>query len=230
VASDFAADRDAPQGNVSVVFGVVSMSLDVDTLGTIALAAGCLPGPSNLAWPMRGKLDAILTFSTYEEWQAFFLRLDLSPGIPTVVTAKYDRALKLHLLAWINFDIIKAGEMAALTTLEFALKDTYGDKVRDKRGKIRFAGLLHYMVDRDGLTDDQLPMQLRCGLGSIVKRVTGKAKPSLADLRNDLAHGYPFDGLPSSGLLEVVRDLINYAYRGRIAEYSALPPDAFLIP
>jgi hypothetical protein len=65
-------------------------------------------------------------------------------------------------------------------------------------------------------------MQRRCGLGSIVKRVTGEVKPSLADLRNDPAHGYPFDGLPSSGLLEVVRDLIDYAYRDMIAEYSAL--------
>jgi hypothetical protein len=28
-----------------------------------------------------------------------------------------------------------------------------------------------------------------------------------------LAHGYPFDGFPNGGLLELVRDLIDFAYR-----------------
>ena len=67
----------------------------------------------------------------------------------------------------------------------------------------------------------KLPIQQRCGLGSVVMRLTGEAKPTLANMRNDLAHGYPFDGLPSSGLLEVVRDLINYANRDMIAEHAA---------
>ncbi len=33
-----------------------------------------------------------------------------------------------------------------------------------------------------------------------------------------LAHGDPFEGLPTGGLLELVRDLINFAYRHYIAE------------
>lgn len=199
------------------------MSINPEVLQRIALSAESVPGPQLLPWPMPGRLDAITSFSTYAEWQDFFLRLDIAQGVPLIVTAKYNRALKLHLLAWIDFDIIKAGELVALTTLELALKDRYGDKVKDKRGNISFDRLLRYMVETDGLTDEILPMQRRCGLGSIVKRLTGEARPSLADLRNDLAHGYPFDGLPSSGLLEVVRDLIDYAYRGMIAEHSALP-------
>jgi hypothetical protein len=79
-----------------------------------------------------------------------------------------------------------------------------------------------YMVDRDDLPDEKLPMQRRCGLGSIVKRLTGEAKPTLANIRNDLAHGYPFDGLPWPGLLNVVHDLIEYAYRDIIVEHAAL--------
>lgn len=31
---------------------------------------------------------------------------------------------------------------------------------------------------------------------------------------NVAAHSYPFDGLPRGGLLELIRDLIEYAYRG----------------
>ena len=36
-----------------------------------------------------------------------------------------------------------------------------------------------------------------------------------------MAHGDPFDGLPVGGLLELVRDLINYAYRDFIANAPA---------
>lgn len=197
------------------------MSLDSETLRRLELSAERALDPRLLPWPMPGRLDAMVSFSTYAEWQKFFLQFDLAPGIPMIVTAKYDRALKLHLLSWIDHDIIKAGEIAALTTLELALKDRYGDQVRDRNGNILFDRLLRFMVERDDLTDAKLPIQQRCGLGSVVMRLTGEAKPTLANMRNDLAHGYPFDGLPSSGLLEVVRDLINYAYRDMIAEHAA---------
>jgi hypothetical protein len=197
------------------------MSLDPETLRQMELSVEWAPGPRLLPWPMPGRLDAMMSFLTYAEWQKFFLQFDLDPGIPTIVTAKYDRALKLHLPSWLDLDIIKAGEIVAMTTLELALKDRYGDKVKDRRGNILFDRLLRYMVEQDGLTDDRLPVQRRCGLGSVVMRLTGEAKPSLANIRNDLAHGYPFDGLPCSGLLEVVRDLIEYAYRDMIAGFAA---------
>jgi hypothetical protein len=54
---------------------------------------------------------------------------------------------------------------------------------------------------------------LRRSGGSAIGLLTGQTKPSLASIRNDLAHGYPFDGFPYAGLLELVRDLIDYAYR-----------------
>lgn len=169
---------------------------------------------------MPGRLDAIVSFASFAEWQAFILDLGLRHGIPDIVAVKYERALKLHLLAWIDFDIIKAGEMVALATLELALKDRYGGKVKDKRGNIFFARSLRHMVEHDGLTDDKLPMHRRCGGGSVVSRLKDEAEPSLANIRNDLAHGYPFDGLPWSGTLELVRDLIEYAYRDVIADLS----------
>jgi hypothetical protein len=45
------------------------------------------------------------------------------------------------------------------------------------------------------LPGEQFPANERCGL------------------RNDAAHGARFDGFPQSGLLELARDLIHYAYR-----------------
>jgi hypothetical protein len=197
-----------------------AMSPTQDFLDAVAVAAERFPGPRNVPCPMPGRLDAMVAFANFAEWRAFILDLGLRPGIPDIVTVKYKRAVKLYLLAWIDFDIIKAGEMVALATLELALKDRYGDKVKDKRGNILFARTLRHMVEHDGLTDDKLPMHRRCGGGSVVSRLTGKTEPSLANIRNDLAHGYPFDGFPWSGMLELVRDLIEYAYRGVIADLS----------
>lgn len=161
-----------------------------------------------LPWPAEKLGLAFLTFATPEEWRAFVHTLDLRPGVPLIVTAKYQRAQKLYYLSWIDFDIIKAGELVALTALELALKDRYGKK--------DFSALLKHMVTNDGLTDDKVPLVRRAG-GSAVNRLTGQTHPTISEIRNSLAHGYPFDGLPQAGLLELVRDLIEYAYRDMIA-------------
>jgi hypothetical protein len=66
------------------------------------------------------------------------------------------------------------------------------------------------MIDRSG--------------GSVVGLLTGDRDPTLAQIRNNLAHGYPFDGLPLAGLLELIRDLIEYAFRdmipGHMSDYG----------
>jgi hypothetical protein len=88
---------------------------------------------------------------------------------------------------------------------------------------IAFADLLKYLPE-DGLTDEEIPMVRRCG-GSVLKRLNGECEPGLAGIRNSQAHGYPFDGFPWAGLLELTRDLIEYVYRGMIAEQRRLCPD-----
>jgi hypothetical protein len=129
----------------------------------------------------------------------------------------------LYFLAWLYFDVIKAGELMALATLELALNDRYGDKVKRRGGYRSFAELLAHMV-QDGLTDDKIPMVRRSG-GTAIGFVNGDTKPSLAEIRNKQAHGDPFDGLPCGGLLELVRDLIAYAYRDFLkAGLTTTPP------
>jgi hypothetical protein len=138
----------------------------------------------------------------------------------------------IYFLAWHYADLIKAGELAALVALELALNDRYGRAARikavtkkKKKSKvklkakssddfIRFADLLRQLLE-DGLTDDKIPMVLRSG-GSVIGFLDGTCEPSLARMRNGLAHGDPFDGFPRAGLLELVRDLIQYTYRERI--------------
>jgi len=170
--------------------------------------------PFALPWPVPGNPGGFIEFSTAAEWRAFVSSLGLPVGIPEIVAAKFRRAQMLYFLAWLYNDVIKAGELMALATLELALNDRYGAKVK-KRGAYRsFAELLAYLI-QDGLTDDKIPMIKRCG-GSAIGFVNGDVKPSLADIRNKQAHGDPFDGFPVGGLLELVRDLIEFAYRDLI--------------
>jgi len=168
-------------------------------------------GPMVLPWPVLGNPSGFLTFSDTSQWREFCVGLGLRFQIPYIVAAKLRRAQKLYFLGWLDFDFIKAGELMALATLELALRDRYGDKVKDRRGRMSFAALLKYVLV-DGLTDDKVPMLQRCG-GTIVGLLNGDRVPSLAQIRNRQAHGDPFDGLPVSGLLELVRDLVEYAYR-----------------
>lgn len=164
--------------------------------------------PLVLPWPSPGNLGGLLSFSGVHEWRDFVLGLSVAHAIPEVVAAKFRRAQKLFFLGWVDVDLITAGELVGLTALELALKDRYGTP----HGNNRFAKLLKHMVEKDDLTDEKVPMIQRYG-GTVVGRLTGESRPSLADMRNSLAHGDPFDGLPWSGLLELIRDLTHYAYR-----------------
>ncbi|OUC56905.1 hypothetical protein CA262_15575 [Sphingobium sp. GW456-12-10-14-TSB1] len=174
--------------------------------------------PLVLAWPQDGRADGFLHFDDPAVWRSFVETLSIHPAIPQIVTAKFGRAQKLYLLGWLDFSLIKAGELAALIALELALMDRYGGAI--PKSKRSFASLLQYMVTADGLTDAEIPMVVRCN-GAAVGQLTGETRPTLAERRNLLAHGDPFDGLPAGGLLELVRDLINYAYRRYIAEARA---------
>jgi hypothetical protein len=171
--------------------------------------------PVLLAWPTPGNPGGFVQFEKAAEWRNFVEGLGIDARIPDIVCAKFARAQTLYLLGWIDFSLVKVGELAALIALELAVMDRYGGRV--SKGKRSFAALLKYMVETEGLTDAQIPMATRCG-GTAVGQLTGETRPTLAERRNALAHGDPFDGLPTGGLLELVRDLINFAYRDYIAE------------
>ena len=205
--------------------------MEADFLTAISEAAEAVPGPRLIPWP--GTPSGVREFASFAEWHNAISDLDLNEAIPLIVRGKYERARKLYLIGWIDADLIKAGEMIAYTALETAMRDRYGHR-RWRNRKVEFDGkqlqtrapaplaeYLAYMVFDDGLTDDKLPIVQRYG-GSVIGSLTGETKPSLADRRNDLAHGYPFDGFPVSGLLELIRDLIEYAYRDLTRESRAM--------
>lgn len=168
--------------------------------------------PLVVAWPTAGNVAGFLEFSQAEDWQAFITSLSLNASVPRPVALKFSRAQKLYLLGWLDFSLIKAGELASLIALELALTDKVGQHFPAR--KRTFAGMLRHLVAVEGLTDDQIPMIIRCG-GTAIGQLTGDSNPTLAQRRNQLAHGDPFEGFPVAGLLELVRDLINYTYRIR---------------
>ena len=175
--------------------------------------------PVLLAWPTPGNPGRFVRFEKATDWRDFVEGFGIDTRIPDIVRTKFARAQTLYMLGWVDFSVVKAGELAALIALELAVMDRYGGRI--SKGKRNFATLLKYMVDSDGLTDVQIPMVTRCG-GTAVGQLTGETRPTLAERRNTLAHGDPFEGLPTGGLLELVRDLINFAYRDYIAEAASL--------
>jgi hypothetical protein len=187
------------------------------------LAAIRLPARDSafvIPWPTPGTPGAFIAFREPQEWLDFVAALDLDERIPDIVRAKFYRALRLLYLAWLEADLVKAAELLAMTTLELALRDRYGAALKGKRPP-SFGTLLRHMVESGALSDAQIPMVARYG-GTVVGRVSGAIRPSLREIRNSLTHGDPFDGLPHPGLIELVRDLITFAYRHYLAEASAL--------
>lgn len=180
-------------------------------------------GPLVVPWTEPGNPAYFHPFSTAEDWLAFVHRFDLPSSIPQTVALKYLRAQKLYAFAWFDYDLIKAGELVALSALERALKENYEGNSK----KSGLAAWIEYMAEHDGLTDQILPIAQRCGQPVVrylyetdaaieARKTVGGPEPNtLARIRNGLAHGDPFDGLNWPGLLEIVRDLIEYAYRRR---------------
>ena len=68
-----------------------------------------------------------LQFNDPETWRKFIVSLGIDERIPDVVRAKFARAQTLYLLGWVDLDVLKAGELAALIALELATMDRYGD-------------------------------------------------------------------------------------------------------
>ena len=83
--------------------------------------------PLVIPWPQERGIG-FPSFLEPEEWRNFIYSFNLHPGIPLQIIAKYHRAQKLYYLAWIDFDLIKAGELIALIALEMALKQRYGTR------------------------------------------------------------------------------------------------------
>ena len=156
--------------------------------------------PLVLPWASQGRPAGLIQFDRSAQWANFVGGLGIDPRIPSVVGVKFERAQKLYLLGWIDSDLIKAGELVALTALELALKDRYGSRL--PKNDRSFAALLRHMVEADGLGDNQIPMIVRSG-GTAVGQITGETRPSLSDLRNTMAPGDPFEGAPIGGLLEL---------------------------
>lgn len=189
------------------------MALTEEFVERIERAGGRRDEALHLPWPMPGDPASFLRFDCFAEWKGFVTQLGLRNSLPDIIAAKFDRAHKLLLLTWLDFDLIKASELSVLSTLELALMDRYADSTRKAYGLVNFAHLLRHLPEHDGLTDDKLPIYRRCRSGTVIPMLMGSRKSGLAKIRNDLAHGYPFDGFPYAGLFEFVRDLIDYAYR-----------------
>lgn len=170
----------------------------------VALPEDRYGNPLIVWWPAPGDVGGFRKFSKLDDWRKFVQGLTLKNEVPELIAGRFLRAQKLYYFGWTDIDLIKVGELCGLIALEFALRDRYGKK--------SFASLLRHMCSHDGLTDSDIAIARENG-APVVGRLTGDTRPTLAEIRNSMAHGDPFDVLPVSGLLGLIRDLIDYAYR-----------------
>ena len=75
--------------------------------------------PVCLAWPTPGNPGGFVRFENAAEWRNFVEGLGIDPRIPDIVRTKFARAQTLYLLGWIDFSLVKAGELAALIALSW---------------------------------------------------------------------------------------------------------------
>ena len=196
--------------------------------------------PLTAPWPAQGNPGAVRNLTHASEWLELIRGCNLSGAVPQIVSVRFALAQKLYAYGWLEDGFVKAGELAAVVALELALLNRYGGLVPDAQAEKRkkspakpkakprapmLHDLLRHMVESDGLTDSSLPSARL--YGPVVARLYMSEKEreaskdtfigpptTLVGIRNGLAHGDPYDGLPWGGLLELVRDLIEYTYRG----------------
>src|SRR6516165_1957976 len=186
-------------------------------LDSIALPIDRSADPLLLPWPSPANPGGFRSFSTITEWREFIFTLSLGSAIPPFVSDRYYRAQKAYFWAWVHFDFIKLGELAALAALELALKERYAFKIRRTGRRVQFYELLKYLVEKDGLTNDKSPIVQKYG-GNVVcnlyepdeariaregtprKVLVPEAPMTLVEIRNRAAHADPFDTAPWGGL------------------------------
>lgn len=84
------------------------------------------------------------------------------------------------------------------------------------------SALLDYIVRHDGLTDADLKTACPYPGNTAVDRLRNyklkdpkATRPSIAELRHRVSHGDPRATLPYAGSLQLIHDIIHYAYRQR---------------
>jgi hypothetical protein len=173
--------------------------------------------PLTVIGPTSGSPASIRQFTELSDWRQHVQGLSLRGNVPVEFRQKYDRALRLLFMAWLDETVIKIAELAALATLEGAIKMKF--QKEQFKGKGLAAALKHLLENTD-ISDADLPIWKETG-GAVIDNiwVDGKDKSkksrlylTLNKIRNRTAHGDPFEEIPWGGIFEVVRDLIDYMY------------------
>ena len=98
-----------------------------------------------------GNPVSITQFTSMEKWRLHVHGLQLRWDAPEIIRNQHEHMLRVLFLAWMDAVVIKLAELAALATLEGAIKARYP--------KQRFNGLeaaLKHLVEDGGVSDEVL--------------------------------------------------------------------------
>lgn len=165
-----------------------------------------------------GAHGKILEFFTIADWRDYLDSHRIkSNRVPQIHANQYHVALRLMLLAWVDYSAVKPAELQALRSLEGALAQVYFNTIFELEQK-KHERLQKKPIDRmkyhPGLcryldhmvAHDALPERFH-------NQLTKRDSSALHNIRNGLAHGDPFNNGAWGGLMESVRDVIEHAYR-----------------
>ncbi len=131
--------------------------------------------------------------------------IELKEEVPDEIKSQFNIAKNLHVYSWFSYSFHQISEMKAYSTVEYALKDKFGDhrcgfkkllKKAIKKGLIKDSGFRH--ID----TQDSNSIEYSLGLVEIM--------PSL---RNSLSHGSNTLHNQSAITLSICCDLINHLFK-----------------
>lgn len=159
-------------------------------------------------------------FPTIEGWYAYVQSLRIYPRQVTIpYVDAFDEALRALFMAYLLPEFAKLAEMKTLAVLEGALKEAYQHKMCYRTVKPQTLGdnpraehkpqcvsldvCLEWAVENDGLES------------RLVDRTIGRRRAeALNVIRNKQMHGSFEEMFPWGGLFEVIKETIEYAFRG----------------
>ena len=159
-------------------------------------------------------------FISIKEWYAYIRTLRIQPkqvAIPYIDA--FDEALRALFLSYLFPEFSKLGEMKALAVLEGALKEAYRHKMCERTVKPKAPGTNPTVEHRPRCAslDECLEWAVKYDSlePKLVDSTIGRRRAeALNVIRNKQMHGTFEEMLPWGGLFEVIKETIEYAFRG----------------
>lgn len=160
---------------------------------------------------------------TIEDFHRRAASIELHAGVPEKIRSHFETARNLILYSWFFYPFNVTAELAAYTTVEFALRTKFNDR------KTRFKTLLKQAVDAGLITDhgftvptrnaadirehnEGVPAEFQIPEPTLLREYSDNLTRSIPYLRNELAHGTNMLHDHGAFTVRICAELINQLF------------------